>query len=335
MKNIFLTAGLALACAASASAQDDHATAWYADFDQAAAVAKEQGKDLFVDFTGSDWCGWCIKLHDEVFQYESFLAPVQERFVLVALDFPNGEEAKAKVPNPERNQELSEKYGIMGFPTCLLMTADGVVYGRMGYQEGGPEKYVEDMKALTTKGKKLLADLKQLKKDYQAAEDKTPVLEKAIAMLEGMDSESPGITIVADMVMQAVKADADGKKGMKLKAVKALLASGQANEEIFAAARKMDPKNEKGLLEKVVLAKFSTVRDEESALAAIAEIEALLALGTYHDATEVKQMATMAAIWCNGPLENTERAAKIAAQAKAIEAEIDPRMQGELDKIGA
>ncbi len=333
MKNILLTAGLALACAAAAPAQDDHSD-WYADFDKAAAVAKEQGKDLFVDFTGSDWCGWCIKLDDEVFRHEAFLKPAKEKFVLVALDFPNGEEAKAKVPNPERNAELQAKYGIAGFPTCLLMTADGVVFGRMGYQEGGPDRYVVDLRDKTVTGKKVLAELSKLKKAYQEAEDKRPVIEEAIAKLESMDPESTGVALVADLVMKAVKMDPENESGLKLKAVKALLASGQASDEIFAAARKMDGDNKKGLLEKVVQAKFSVVRDEASAKAAVKEIEALLALGTFHDAVEVKTMATMAAMWCNGPLEQAERAVAIATKARAIEAELDPRTQGMLDQIG-
>ena len=28
---------------------------WIEDFDEAAALAKKEGKDLLVDFTGSDW----------------------------------------------------------------------------------------------------------------------------------------------------------------------------------------------------------------------------------------------------------------------------------------
>ena len=61
---------------------------WVADFDVAVKQAREQGKHLLVDFTGSDWCGWCIKLHDEVFAKEAFLKAAQEKYVLVALDFP-------------------------------------------------------------------------------------------------------------------------------------------------------------------------------------------------------------------------------------------------------
>ena len=65
--NTFLAAGMiALAPTVTVSAEAD----WIADYDEAVKIAKAEGKDLLVDFTGSDWCGWCIKLHDEVFSFE-------------------------------------------------------------------------------------------------------------------------------------------------------------------------------------------------------------------------------------------------------------------------
>lgn len=121
---------------------------WYADYDEAVKVAEAEGKDLLVDFTGSDWCGWCIRLHNEVFQHETFWKAAQEDFVLVALDFPRSEEARAKVPNPGRNNELKTLHGIRGFPTVLLMTPEGDVYGRTGYQRGGAEPYVKHLHEL-------------------------------------------------------------------------------------------------------------------------------------------------------------------------------------------
>ena len=59
---------------------------WIADFDEAVKLAKAEKKDLFVDFTGSDWCGWCKKLDAEVFSKEEFLTAAKKSFVLVALD---------------------------------------------------------------------------------------------------------------------------------------------------------------------------------------------------------------------------------------------------------
>src|SRR5262245_14207111 len=85
---------------------------WFADYDLAQKEAEKTGKDLLVDFTGSDWCGWCIRLHGEVFEHEAFDRGVEKDFVLVALDFPHAKEVKAKVPNPERNAELLRLHGV-------------------------------------------------------------------------------------------------------------------------------------------------------------------------------------------------------------------------------
>lgn len=332
MKRFLLSAGLAAACATSAPAQDEHAV-WVPDFDQAVALAKAQGKDLFVDFTGSDWCGWCIKLHEEVFQFEEFLKPAQQKFILVALDFPNSEEVKAKVPNPERNAELAEKYGVQGYPTCLLMTAEGHVFGRTGYQEGGAEKYVEHLAEIGAAGKKALAAVAELKEELQAAKDKLPVLEKALAMLEGMDPESIGIEVLVELAEQALAADPSGEKGLKLRAMKALLHAGKASDAVVAAARTLDPKNEHGLLELVVGAAFQHVTSEETARAAVAEIEALLALGSYQDEAKVKEMAAMAAIWCERGFEDPDRAKKLAEQAVALTGELNEGLAAMLQEI--
>ena len=81
-----LLAGLALALTASfATAAGDE---WMTDFEAAKKKAAAENKDLLVDFTGSDWCGWCIKLVDEVFKHDSFKKGVADKFVLVELDFP-------------------------------------------------------------------------------------------------------------------------------------------------------------------------------------------------------------------------------------------------------
>ncbi len=65
---------------------------WQTDFKAAQAKAKEDKKYLLVDFTGSDWCTWCIRLHNEVFDKEPFKAEAPKQFVLVELDFPHEKE---------------------------------------------------------------------------------------------------------------------------------------------------------------------------------------------------------------------------------------------------
>lgn len=332
MKTFLLSATAALALATPAVALGD-SDVWHADFDVAVEVAKEQGKDLFVDFTGSDWCGWCHKLDDEVFSHDAFLDEAQKDFVLVALDFPRAQEVKDLVPNPERNDELQAKYGIQGFPTCLLMNTDGVVFGRMGYQPDGPEKYIADMREMTTEGKRLLAELAKLETEYAAASDKAPVVRKAVDLLADMDGDSPGVSIVADMAREALTLDADNESGLKLAAIKSLLGAGQGDDALFTMATEMDSHNEHGLLEQVVSARFGMVRSDETAKAAIAAVRGLLETGKLHDELAVKRMVVMAALWSKGPLADEEAAKELATLANGLEGELDEGMAAMLADI--
>ena len=113
---------------------------WVTDFEAAKKQAAAENKSLLVDFTGSDWCGYCIKLDEEVFQQEAFQEYVADKFVLVELDFPRQTEISAELK--EQNEALATAYEIQGFPTVILMDADGRPYARTGYQEGGAESYV-------------------------------------------------------------------------------------------------------------------------------------------------------------------------------------------------
>ena len=119
---------------------------WQTDFKAAQAKAKEEKKYLLVDFTGSDWCGWCIKLHNEVFDKEPFKTEAPKQFVLVELDFPQREGTVRRLK--KQNKELAEKYKIEGFPTVLMLDAEGQVIARTGYREGGPEEYLKQLAEL-------------------------------------------------------------------------------------------------------------------------------------------------------------------------------------------
>jgi thioredoxin-related protein len=287
---------------------------WIADFDQAVAAAKKANKDLFVDFTGSDWCGWCIKLHEEVFDHAAFNEGVDEHFVLVSLDFPRSPEAKAKVPNPARNAELQKEYAIRGFPTILLMTPDGEVFGRTGYQAGGPEKYIESLDKLRTEGKKNIAEVKDLTAKFDAAKGPTrsAVLGLAIDKLASMSGGDVGIDKIAAIVKTGIdSSDAATQE----KAIMAMLKTGQADDACFSKAVQLDPKNEKGLYDYVVQGKMTAVSDDVSAKAFVAELDKLIALGP-KDAELFENMLTRAAGWSFGPLKDKEGAVKYAKLLK-------------------
>jgi thioredoxin-related protein len=119
---------------------------WETDFEAAQAKAKASGKNILLDFTGSDWCGWCIRLQKEVFDKPEFAAFASKALVLVELDFPRGKEQSKSVK--KQNEALSEKYGVRGFPTIILLSPEGKVLARTGYKKGGAMKYVAHLKEL-------------------------------------------------------------------------------------------------------------------------------------------------------------------------------------------
>lgn len=110
------------------------------DFEAAQAKAAAEQKPMLLDFTGSDWCGWCIKLDKEVFSQEAFQNYAAEALVLVELDFPRGKDQSAKLK--AQNKALAEKYGIRGFPTILILSPEGELIEKTGYRRGGAESYV-------------------------------------------------------------------------------------------------------------------------------------------------------------------------------------------------
>lgn len=119
---------------------------WETDFELAKQRAKDEKKDILVDFTGSDWCTWCIKLKKEVFDQPAFQEYAKKHLIMVELDYPR----KKVLPEKEKkqNEELAKKYEVQGFPTVLLFNSNGRKVAQTGYQEGGPEKYIEHVKSL-------------------------------------------------------------------------------------------------------------------------------------------------------------------------------------------
>jgi thioredoxin-related protein len=299
------------------AAGSDH---FLADFDAAVEVAKKEHKDLLVDFTGSDWCGWCIKLHKEVFEFNSFLAGAEKSFVLVALDFPNGDDAKKRVPHPERNDELMKKYEVQGFPTVLLMTPEGDVFAKTGYRDGGPDKYLENVKKISTSGKKAVVELPLLEKNHPGAKgaDLEKIVDQAIATLADLGGESPFVERYAKIAHDALALDPDNKNGRKLKAVEALLASGQGDADVLASASALDPKNERGLLEKVVSFKMGNVRKKDDVEPALKVLDDFLAIAAFKDVEEGKQVLVRAVMLCKRALQDAARAKGYATKLQAL-----------------
>ena len=119
---------------------------WETDLQVAKKRAKDENKKILADFTGSDWCGWCIRLKKEVFDMPEFQEYAKKHLIMLELDYPKQKELPAKLK--EQNDKLAQEFKVEGFPTILLMNSKGREINRTGYQEGGPGKYVEHLKEL-------------------------------------------------------------------------------------------------------------------------------------------------------------------------------------------
>jgi thioredoxin-related protein len=204
---------------------------WLTDYEAAKAEALKSGKILLIDFTGSDWCPYCIKLHDEVFQYNAFKEGVEGRYVLLKVDVPN-DKSKQPAATIEQNAKLVEIYGAQVFPMILLADANGIPFASTSYHEGGPKKYVALLNELALNRK--------IRDDNFAAAAKVEGPEKAkllFAALEKMNlREEQAAIFYGDTMEQIRKSDPQDESGYaKKEAAKERLKQFEKDVNAFAA----------------------------------------------------------------------------------------------------
>ena len=184
---------------------------WVTNFEEAKTAAAKDNKDILMDFTGSDWCGWCIKLQKEVFTTDGFKSVSPKHFVLLELDFPQNKELPKELK--EQNEKLQEKYAIEGFPTIMLTDAKGRPYAKTGYMPGGPEAYNTH-----------LGDLRKIREARDAEFKKAEAasgLDKAKALQAGLKTLGPDVASAyyQEEIDQIIALDTEDTLGLKAKRV--------------------------------------------------------------------------------------------------------------------
>jgi len=225
-----LTAGISL----SAAAQEvEHFTRI-----EDAVKASKGRKDIIVDFTGSDWCGWCIKLVKEVFSTEEWTKAAAGKYVFVEIDFPQ----KKKLSDEETkyNGALQRKFGVEGYPTIFVLDPEGRPYAKTGYQPGGPEAYLKHLAGFEER-KKEIAELRAKAAD---AKEQTARIAALSALLMKLDLWELAGT-ASDLKEEIVDAGGpDAARRLKYASELALDAKrqGQAEryEKYLAIVRKID-----------------------------------------------------------------------------------------------
>jgi protein disulfide-isomerase len=121
---------------------------WHTDISKAVSISINEKKPIMLFFTGSDWCGWCMRLKKEVFNHEKFKIWSDEKIILVELDFPRRKKLESNILN--QNRELARIFGVSGYPTCWLVKpqilenskVNFLKLGKLGYVAGGTDKWI-------------------------------------------------------------------------------------------------------------------------------------------------------------------------------------------------
>ena len=121
-------------------------SSWITDYKKAQEDAKAGKKLMLLEFTGSDWCGWCMKLDKEVFSTPEFQNYASRNLILVKVDFPRRRPQTEALK--KQNEQLAQKYGIQGFPTIIVLNGQGEKVGELGYMAGGPSPFLAKLETL-------------------------------------------------------------------------------------------------------------------------------------------------------------------------------------------
>lgn len=143
-----------ITCAAFCLITSTHATEWLDDLDIAKETAQKENKDILINFSGSDWCGYCIKLDKNVFTKPGIMEKISETFIPVIIDAPQ-DRSKLSAKARMVNEKLAQNYQVDGFPTLLLCKSDGTEYVRTSFREMNAEEYVSHLLELRQKFHKL------------------------------------------------------------------------------------------------------------------------------------------------------------------------------------
>lgn len=124
---------------------------WPTDWEAAKAKSKAENKPILINLTGSDWCGWCIKVEKDVFSQKEFKDFAAEHLVLMEADFPRKKKQPAELE--KQNKALEKKYLNEGYPTIWLLDSEGNKLSQedLGEFKANAEDYVKHLKELLSK----------------------------------------------------------------------------------------------------------------------------------------------------------------------------------------
>ena len=124
---------------------------WLGDFNEATTEAAKTHKLILINFSGSDWCGPCIRERKEILENEVFEKYASDHLILVRADFPRQKKNQLSPDQVKRNEALADKYNPDGkFPYTILVDEHGkVVKIWDGFPNESPENFVAQIVSLS------------------------------------------------------------------------------------------------------------------------------------------------------------------------------------------
>ena len=246
------------------------AAEWMTDLEAAKAKAAAENKAVLIDFTGSDWCGWCIRLRKQVLDTPAFETYAKDKFVLMEVDVPQNPKFDPELR--KRNEQLCEQFSVDGFPTIMVITPQGEVVG--GFSGFKP---TVDATAQTLDAALATAGLLKKAESQQGAEQLATLVQAYKSIPEDFHRQ------VAPLRQRIVALDPQDTTGMvrpqrvleQREALAAALPAAQTPAEALAIVDKAlataEPENKPGLLQlkfQILLTSAQNVDDVKAAAAA-------------------------------------------------------------------
>ncbi len=125
---------------------------WLTNLEEAQAQAKKEGKLILLNFSGSDWCSNCKRLHKTLFESPEFDAYASKNLILLNLDFPAKKKNRLPKEQREYNDKLAEKYNKKGvFPQVFILDSEGKIVGILEYPQKDAQTYINTLKTIKVK----------------------------------------------------------------------------------------------------------------------------------------------------------------------------------------
>jgi S1-C subfamily serine protease len=183
---------------------------WIQDFELAKQLAAQRSKSILVLFDGSDWCGYSMRMAEQVFFQQRFLDVAARQYVLVLVDFPRGEAGRANVENQQRNARLAAEFGVTGFPSIAVADSEGLPFGWAGFADDVDEflRRLDELQVMRHKRDSLFADVR-----VSQGKEKAEAAMQALAFLAESDVLPFYVRTFGDWYGEAREADPRNEQG--------------------------------------------------------------------------------------------------------------------------